>query len=291
MNDVLIAGCGYVGGELARRLVRRGARVWALRRSDAPVPAGAEPVRADLADPSALRSLPAEPDAVVYALSAGSSTEAAYRAAYVDGLVNLLAALRRAGASPSRLVYVSSTGVYGQSAGEWVDETSPTEPSGFTGRILLQGEETARTSGVPSVVLRLGGIYGPGRTRLIDAARAGTARRPARPRYTNRIHRDDAAGALEHLLGLERPEPVYLGVDGDPAEAGEVYAWLAARLGIAAPPVERAGSGLSGGAGARAPYTAGAGKRCRNDCLVASGYVFRYPSFREGYAALLAGTT
>lgn len=266
---VLIAGCGYVGSELAGRLAGEGHEVWGLRRSPGELPAGVAGVAGDVTDPSTL-DLPRDLDALVYAVSPGRHDEAAYRAAYVDGLDHVLAAV---GGSVPRLVFVSSTAVYGQTDGSVVDEASPTEPRAFSGRILLESEARARAAG--GTVLRLAGIYGPGRTRLIDEVRAGTATYPPGDVHTNRIHRDDCAGALAHLLGLDAPADVYLGVDDDPAPRGEVLTWLAERLD-APPPREVAGERTRGG-----------DKRCSNARLRASGYDLRYPSYRDGYAAVL----
>jgi nucleoside-diphosphate-sugar epimerase len=130
-------------------------------------------------------------------------------------------------------------------------------------------------------VLRFGGIYGPSRTGLIERVRQGVAAcRDGPPLYTNRIHRDDCAGALHHLMMLPAPESLYIGVDHESAEQCDVLRWLAARLGAPPPRVEAASP-----ANTRRQRT---NKRCRNAKLVASGYVFRYPTYREGYAALLA---
>lgn len=272
---VLIAGCGYVGRALGVRLAREGAEVWGLRRSAAPdTLQGIRPIAADLADPASLRDLPGDLDGVVYAASAGGSTPEAYEAAYVRGLKNLLAAT-----APRRLIFVSSTAVYGDRRGDWTDEETPEEPDHFSGRILLEAERIALGGPPPAVVLRLGGIYGPGRDRLIREVALGSARRPAEPLFTNRIHRDDAAGAIAHLLALERPERVYLGVDSEPADLGAIYAWIAERIGAPEPPV------------APAPATgrlARGSKRCSNARLAGSGYRFLYPTFRDGYGELLA---
>jgi len=149
------------------------------------------------------------------------------------------------------------------------------EPSGFAGRTLLQAEAAFLAAPWESVVVRLGGIYGPGRTRLLEQVAHGEATIPTRPTFTNRIHRDDAAGILAHLLHLPRPDPVYLGVDTDPAERGEVLRWLADRLGVPSPPT------------VPEPSTRG-NKRASSARLIRSGYRFMYPTYREGYAALIA---
>lgn len=275
MARVLVAGCGYVGSALAALLAADGDEVWGLRRVPEGLPAGVHPLAADLTRPETLAALPPALDLVLFTAAADGGDDAAYRAVYVDGLAGLLAALRAQGQAPGRVLFTSSTGVYGQADGAWVDETSPTEPAGFSGRRMREAEEILAAGGVPSVSLRLGGIYGPGRHSLIDRVRAGTATCPPAPSWTNRIHRDDAAGALRHLARHPSPDPVYVGVDREPAESCAVLGWIADRLGVPRPPRGDAPSGR------------GANKRCRSDRLAESGYVFRYPTFREGFGALL----
>ena len=279
---VLVAGCGYVGCELARRLVAGGHAAWGLSRRPAGLPPGVWPLAADLTDRAALRGLPPGLDAVVYAAAAGGPTEPHYRAAYLDGPRNLLAALAEARQSPRRILYVSSTGVYAQRDGSWVDETSITVPADFSGTVLLGGEQAVLGGPFPAVVLRLAGIYGPGRTLWIDRVREGTARRPPPGSWTNRIHRDDAARSIEHLLALETPESLYIGVDDEPAELADVLTFLAARLGVPPPPPEP--ESAAGG-----PMRERGTKRCSNRRLRASGFSLLYPTFREGYGALLGG--
>jgi nucleoside-diphosphate-sugar epimerase len=270
----LVAGAGYLGGALAERLAGAGCEVVALRRSEAPAPPGARAFRADLAEPGALAALP-EAELVFYAAAADERSDAAYERAYVTGVARLVERLARQRTAPRRLLYVSSTAVYAQQDGAWVDETSPTEPSGFTGRRLLEGEARAHAAPFPVTVLRLGGLYGPGRASLVERVASGRAR--ATRGFTNRIHRDDAATALLHLAELPNAARCYLGVDSEPAREADVLAWLAARLGVPAPP------GEEGEAGVR---TRG-DKRCSNARLLATGFRFRYPTYREGYAALL----
>lgn len=282
---VLIAGCGYVGTALGVALAGAGHEVFGLRRRPAALPAEIHPVAADLARPETLRALPGGIERIFYTAAAGGGDEAAYRAAYLEGPRHLLEAL--ADRPVRRVLFTSSTGVYAQRDGEWVDEDSETAPGHFSGRLLLEGEGIFAASRIPSVVLRLGGIYGPGRTRLIDQVRTGRATiRRGGPIFTNRIHRDDCAGALAHLAFLPTPQPLYVGVDREPAEEGAVLRWLAARLG--APPP--AGAGPEPEAEVEAEARRGrSNKRCRSDRLVRSGYRFRHPSFREGYESVLRG--
>ena len=134
------------------------------------------PLAADLSDPMTLRSLPPGLDVVYFTAGAADGSEAAYRTAYVDGPRHLLEALQQQGQHPRRVVFTSSTGVYAQHCGEWVDEDSPTEPLHAGGRHLLAGERLFLDGAFPATVLRLApAIYGPGRTRLIDNLRQGKA--------------------------------------------------------------------------------------------------------------------
>jgi nucleoside-diphosphate-sugar epimerase len=279
MANVLIAGCGYVGTALGTRLASEGHVVWGLRRCPAALPSSIRPFVADLTAPETLEALPPGLDVVFYTASADASDDEAYRAAYVEGLHNLLRALDRQRQVLRRVFFTSSTGVYAQSSGAWVDETSPTEPAEFSGIRVLEGERLLLGGLFPATALRLGGIYGPGRTRLIDRVRQGLAVcQDGPPLHTNRIHRDDCAGALRHLMTLAEPAGLYLGVDHEPAEQCEVLRWLAAQLGVSPP---RLGPPLD------STPRRQSNKRCSNAKLVASGYTFRYPTFRDGYMTLL----
>jgi nucleoside-diphosphate-sugar epimerase len=280
MARVLIAGCGYVGSALAEWLVVDTHRVWGLRRRPVAMPLGVQPIVADLSDARTLKELPDGLDTVIYAVSPGGADDPHYRAACVIGVQELLEALARGGQRLQRFILVSSTSVYGQSGGEWVDETSATDPTGFSGRRLLEGERLLLSSGVPATVVRFGGIYGPQRSRLVESVRTGRVSYRARPvQWTNRIHRDDCAGVLRHLMGLESPEEIYLGVDSEPATQQAVMTWIAGALG--SPPPRRADREP------RDKRRSRSNKRVRNQRLLDSGYEFRYPSYREGYTAVL----
>jgi nucleoside-diphosphate-sugar epimerase len=272
---VLIAGCGDLGTEAGLRFVALGQRVVGWRRSPEKLPPSFEAVAADLRHE--LPRIPTDTDVVVLASAADGPTEEAYRAAYLDGARNLLGALQRDGVVPRRLIFVSSTAVYGDAAGAVVDEASPATATGFSGRILRETEELLHGQPFETVSLRLGGIYGPGRTRLIDQVRSGAAVIPEEVRYTNRIHRDDAAAAIVHLASVNEPERVYIGVDTEPAPLGEVLQFLAAELGKPVPP-----KGPSDPA-------RGGNKRCSSARLQETGFFFAFPSYREGYREILAG--
>lgn len=281
---VFIAGAGYVGFEVAKLLAEQKIDVTIGQRSHRTLPAFIQGAPFHLEDEA--MSLPDGTTHIVFAAAPDASSKgnspddalAAYERVYVQGMRNILAAVQRQRLPIVRIVFTSSTAVYASSDGERVDESTPTtgHPPKATATKLLEAE--ALTLAHPQgIVLRLAGIYGPGRNRLIRMVKEGSARCSHPAPIGNRIHRDDCAGALVHLLTLPAPERIYVGVDHAPVELCEVYRWLAQELGVEPPressePDER-------GRGAR--------KVCSNERLVRSGYGFRFPTYREGYAPLL----
>ncbi|MGH3357901.1 MAG: NAD-dependent epimerase/dehydratase family protein [Nocardioidaceae bacterium] len=271
---VLIAGCGDLGTEIGVRFASTGRRVYGIRRSPLKLPAAITGIGADLG--REVPTVPPETEIVVMATAADGRTERAYRTAYLDALQNLLDGLGRGQIRPRRFLFVSSTSVYGSSDG-WIDEDTPTAPTAATAAILRDAETLLHRRMAQATVLRLTGLYGPGRTRLIDQVRDGSAVIADPDRWTNRIHRDDAAAAIVHLTTIDTvPEPIYIGVDDQPATRGTVLRFLADELD-STPPVPAEGN--------EPP----SGRRCRNDRLTATGFQFRYPTYRDGYRAILAG--
>ena len=271
---VLIAGCGDVGTEAGLRFVAGGHRVVGWRRSAEKLPTAIEAVVADLT--KELPSVPTDTSIVIVAPAAGARSEENYRQVYVEGLANVLDALERDKVRPEHIILVSSTAVYPNIDGVWMDENSPLDPPTATAAVLCEAEELLAARAPQGTVLRLSGIYGPGRTRLIDQVRNGTAEPAAAGRYTNRIHRDDAAAAIVHLAtAVDSPGPLYLGVDEEPVSQRQVLAFLARRMGVPWQDAPNPGEPT--------------GKRLRGDLLRATGFHFAYPSYREGYAAVLDG--
>lgn len=291
---ILIAGAGDLGVRTGRLLAQSGAQVFALKRSASGLPAPLEPITADLTRPETLTALP-EVDQVVYSVAADSSTDEAYHQAYVLGLGNLLQSLSLQRSPVQRVLFVSSTAVYAQTDGGWVDETSPAEPDAFSGIRTLQAEAVLQHSGFAHCIVRSAGIYGPGRTRLIDQVRGGKATYdPEQPEYGNRIHVDDLARAIVHLLQLPTVAALYNAVDHEPAPRREVLQWLGRRLnapapkpskGPAASPTTSLTAGPADGSARRVRAT---DKRVSGSRLLQSGFRFEYPSYREGYAKLIA---
>lgn len=279
--SVLIAGCGDVGGRLAEQLLAKGWQVYGLRRTIANLPAGVIGVAGDLFNEDCPETWPVGAvDYLVYCAAATDHDEAGYRAAYVQGLQHVLGWLDDYGQVPERLLFVSSSSVYEQQDGGWVDETSEAKASAYSGRVMREAEQIALGSGIPASVVRLTGIYGPGREWLLTQVRRGYRVAIDPPLYGNRIHADDAAGLLAFLLNANHQgvalDDCYIGVDDAPAPLAEVVAWLREYLGVTEwaedASVRRTGS-----------------KRCSNARARALGWAPHYPSYREGYGAILAG--
>ncbi|RLV56671.1 SDR family NAD(P)-dependent oxidoreductase [Aeromicrobium phragmitis] len=267
----VIAGCGDLGTRVGLQLAAAGHRVVGLRRNAAVLPAQIEGRSIDLAVERP--DLPGDTDLVVVATAAGERSVEGYRRAYVDALSHVLDAVDVLGSAP-RVVLVSSTGVYAVGDGSWVDEHTPASAAAGTAAVLVEAEHLLRRRSPEAVALRLGGIYGPGRDRLLRQVEAGDRLANA-GRYLNLIHVDDAASAIVHLLlQVAAPAPVYLGVDGIPATRAEIAEFIAGELGTVPPPHDVETAALSG-------------KRCRGDLLRSTGFDFAYPSYRDGYRALI----
>ena len=250
--DVLLVGCGDLGAAVGLRLVDRGHDVLALRRNADRVP---PPLH-------------------------GRSVDLTREAPDLAGLGLRLVVARALDAldvAPERAVLVSSTAVHGsRDRPPLEDETTPAAPADGPGRMLLAAEEAFHERLPHGTVLRLSGLYGGSSTRLLDTVREGRVDDPHR--WTNRIHREDAAAAVVHLLEMASlPETLYIGTDDDPAQLGDVAAFLAARLDAPAPPP--------------ADPARGHGKRLSNARLRSTGWVARYPSYREGYARVGGSVT
>lgn len=284
---ILILGCGYVGRAAGEALARAGHEVFGVQRrleDGALAAAGIHPLVGDVTQPASLAALPSPFGVVVNCVSSAGGDAAAYRRVYLEGTRHVLAWLRAT--PPCRYVHVSSTSVYGQTDGGWVDEDSPTAPGAETARILVATEELLRAeaaAGFPAVILRVAGIYGPGRGRLFQQLLRGEARLDGDgSRWLNQIHRDDVAGAIAIALERGHPGRTYNVADDEPVTQRDFLTWLADELGLPAP---AAGTPTE----ARARKRGATNKRVRNRRLREElGWVPRFPTFREGYAAAVA---
>ncbi|MEZ5530676.1 MAG: sugar nucleotide-binding protein [Porticoccaceae bacterium] len=283
----LFVGCGDLGMRAIAQLVSAPAEnvvCHALRRRIERLPEGMPATAGDLRDTAAITALldREQFDVLVITLTPEQISDQGYRDSYVAGAKSLAAVLGATVHVPALVIWVSSTGVYGQSSGEWVDELSETVPSSYRGERLLEAENIVRQLPVATVIVRYSGIYGPGRGRLLQQVREGRLAPPEPLQWSNRIHAEDAAAVLVHLLGKWREgevlQPLYLATDDEPVPLYEVHRWLAEQMGLA---------GKLPKAGDAARSMPGGNRRCSNRRLRDSGFRFRYPTFREGYRVLL----
>ena len=281
-HRVLIVGCGDLGMRIATLLLKHSdVQCWGLRRKipDKSPDTRFEWIAADISHPESLGAIPQNVTDIVYCAAPGERTEHAYRSVYLSGLQAVTQVLDKT--VLKRIVFVSSTAVYGDHGDAWIDESTPTEPKAFNGRILLETEKWLELFGqahpmIKTINARLSGIYGPGRNYLIERIRNGLASAPNDlTHWVNRIHIEDAASAIVHLLYLQDPASLYLVTDSTPLPMRTLYEEIAKLTGA---PTPRVG---------QPPESVGS-KRLRNQRLIDSGYVFKWPDSRIGHAALLS---
>ena len=281
----MVFGCGYLGLRVARNWAAGGEPVYVLTRSQDRAKQfaheGLRPLVGDLTKPASLPNIPPV-ETVLFAVGFDRASGHSIHEVYVDGLTSALAALT---VQPLQIIYISSTGVYGQDDGSWVDEASPCEPTRAGGRACLAAEELLRGHplGERAVVLRLAGLYGPGRIPRADALASGAAIEAPSDGFMNLIHVDDAARVVEHVAARQPPENLYLVSDGHPVLRRHYFRELA-RL-LAAPPPRF----VQPLAESHAAQRAAADKRISNRRMVEQLAVeLAYPTYRAGLAAIVA---
>ncbi|HEX3857755.1 MAG TPA: SDR family oxidoreductase [Verrucomicrobiae bacterium] len=284
---VLIVGCGYVGLPLGAELVWLGHEVFGLRRNSSAEnelkAAGIQPLFADMTKPDELKKLPGDFDWVVNCVAAGGDAEN-YRAVYFQGTRNLIDWL--APNPPKKFVYTSSTSVYGQNDGSPVKESSPTEPTSETSKILVETEkvlfDAAAQKKFPAVILRVAGIYGPERGHWFKQFLKNEATMDGDgSRILNMIHRDDLVGCIITALKNGRVGEIYNAVDDEPVSQSHFFQWLAQAVDKPLPPSAPENPGENRKRGVT-------NKRVSNRKLKTDlGYQFKHPNFRIGYSAEL----
>jgi nucleoside-diphosphate-sugar epimerase len=274
MAALLVVGCGYLGSTLASRRVQEGERVLALARHPERLPATLVPIAGDVSRPDAFDGIVEPVDRIVFCVGPDRRDVSTYEQCFLRGIEHLLRWIDKSGNASARIVFVSSTSVYGQRNGEWVDESSETHPELPTAKVLLAAESLLRSEAPRAVVLRLAGIYGPERKSLLAPLVDGVPRVARGTGWVNRMYVSDCARALQHLLAHPNPEPLYVGSDDEPASQEAVWTWLAEHFDLPPSPLRSATSEARGS------------KRCSNARLKRSGFALLFPTFREGYGHL-----
>lgn len=285
----VVIGCGYLGSRVAAWWREAGHEVFVVTRSAERAEQfqqwGYVPIVADVARPESLAQLPAA-ETVLFAVGHDRSNDVPIREVYEGGVRNVLAALP---AETGRFIDISSTGVYGVADGSWVDEATPPDPKREGGRASLAAEDVIAAHAIASrsVILRLAGIYGPGRVPFLNDLRAGEPIAAPATGWLNLIHVDDAAAAVvaaadEALAPATTPDGkrVYCVSDGTPVERGEFYSELARQIG--APPPRF----TTPEPGSPRAMRAEANRRIDNRRMLADLRVtLMYPDYRAGLAS------
>ena len=276
-KQVLIVGCGDLGTALAHQLQGKGFNPIGVRRSSA-INSTFPYIQADVTSPASLLAIEGlNPSVLVYCVAASAQTDENYRQHYVEGLRNVLNVIGDA-TNLKHVFFVSSTRMYGQEGDVLLDENTIPQAMDFGGHRLLEAESllAQAAKSLTYTALRLTGIYGPGRNRMLNLA-SDPSQWPNQNSWSNRIHRDDAAGFMVHLIQMlslgERLHDCYVVTDSCPAPQYEVLQWIARKMGLR---VERA-----------APKIAG-GKRMSNQRMLSTGFHLKYPDYKVGYSTLLA---
>ncbi len=300
----LIVGCGYLGTRVAAAWQALGEQVAVVTRfadrAAALAAQGFQPIVADVSEPGSLATL-AElppPDTLLYAVGFDRASGKAMRDIYVQGLQNVLEAFPRGG-GPRRWIYISTTGVYGSLDGQVTEET-PCEPTREGGKICLEAEQLLRSHplGQRCIVLRLAGIYGPGRIPNRQSLLQGEPIVADADSRLNLIHVDDAASVVLAAETRGKPPALYLVSDGQPPRRGEYYAEAARLLGAPPPQLISPGEATANAPTAGNPmssrtaraHDASAKSIDNSKMLRELGVVLRYPSFREGLSQAIAAS-
>ena len=227
MYTLQIVGAGYTGTKIAQFFADKKQKVFALTRSLEKAQEfekqKIQPIVADLTRPETFSQIPPA-HFIVLCPAPDETTEKAYEEIYIKGIGNYLKAIKK-NPRPSLIVYCSSTGVWqDQSAGDF-DETVVPTPQSKKAQILVEAEKQVLNSGYPAAILRLSGIYGPGRNRL-QAFKEGRWPEPGTNRWMNLIHVDDIAALLPAFFKNAREGEVYLGTDDEPVLTSGLAQWL-----------------------------------------------------------------
>jgi nucleoside-diphosphate-sugar epimerase len=265
-----------------------------MRRKPSALPSDIEAIQGDLCDSENFLSIldNSNVDVIVVTLTPDSMSDQGYLDSYVNGANVLKSTIKKISYRPQLIIWVSSTGVYGQSCGEWVDESSVASSKSYRGKRLLEAENlvksiskelvTNNSTLIKSVVVRFSGIYGPGRGRLLNQIKKGNIASKHPVSWTNRIHVVDCAGIIIHIIDLYSQKKdisnLYIGTDNQPVPAYEIQRWLANHMRVKIEENNEIPKNTD---------NKNVNRRCNNKLIKDSGYNFIFPDFKKGYTPLL----
>lgn len=272
---VLIVGYGYVGQLLGQLLKVDGHTVYGVKRTHQHTLID-QLIQKDILDLED-QDLP-EVDFVVYCPSSDAKDTASYQKVYDHGANHVLSILEQRALKP-RFIYVSSTRVYEQNHGEWVDETADCAGKDPFARLILAGEQRVLQSPLNHMVIRFSGLYGPNRHYLLDALQNENVKLCHSLKFSNRIHVHDAARVLYHVMRIKYNERIYIASDCEPTPINTIVAWLSATTGIPLPDMKHDDS--------PEPDDGRSNKKLNNARLLHTGFRFDFANYRQGFKHIL----
>lgn len=279
----LVFGCGYLGSQVAQRWLHAGDHVYSITRNSTRAKElkslGLTPIVADITKPETMADLP-ETDTILFAVGMDRSKYSDIRSVYVDGLSNVLGHVSN---SPAQFIYVSSTGVYGDFGGQWIDETFPTMPDREGGKACLEAERllTASGFGDRATILRFAGIYGPGRVPTRETIELKQWKKLSAKGYLNLIHVDDGARIIEEISNQQPTGETFIVSDGRPPLRQSYYEFIAQHFGMNEIPWEQSETTAENS-------RSGSNKRVSNQKLVDRfGIEFKYGDYKAGLSQAL----
>ncbi len=273
MAKILLIGCGDIGAAVAERLAGQGHQVTALQRNISTELSGVTIIKADVTQLEPLASLKFDYDQLVYIVAPSTHDTDGYKAVFDVGVNNVLEVLAQQAPSIA-ITFVSSTRVYGQRQGEWLNESSKTEPLDERGKVILAAEKSFLSFNQVSTIVRFSGIYGRS-NRLLKQLKEGADIQQKPSYFTNRIHRDDCIGVLDFLINKKintgLSQRIYLATDSSPVNKWELASYLCSKFGYPQPIPQLLRKGSD------------ANKRLDNMRLRQEGYRFKFCTYKEGY--------
>ena len=274
---VLIVGCGQLGFSIVNNADPDVFKLYGFSRSLRKSPASIEMHQVDILKTEAIDVIKLiNPEIIIYAVSADTQSIESYQDHYVVGLKKTYEAILKLDHF-KHLFFVSSTRVYGQKTTKILSELDIAEPSDYGGEALMEAETVARQLKDKATILRLSGIYGPNRKRMIQLAQSNPGNWPATNNWSNRIHEEDAARfivfLMKRIMMNESIEPLYLVTDGVPTKQYDVLTWIRNRLQLTTDTIEL-------------PILE-SGKQLQSVLLNQTGFVLKYPDFTYGYEAII----
>ena len=274
---VLIIGCGQLGFSIVNNADSDVFKLYGFSRSLRKSPASIEMHQVDILKTEAIDAIKlVNPEIIIYAVSADTQSIESYQDHYVLGLKKTYEAILELDHF-KHLFFVSSTRVYGQKTTKILSELDIAEPSDYGGEALMEAETVARQLKDKATILRLSGIYGPNRKRMIQLAQSNPGNWPATNNWSNRIHEEDAARfivfLMKRIMMQESIEPLYLVTDGVPTKQYDVLTWIRNRLQLTTDTIEL-------------PILEN-GKQLQSVLLNQTGFVLKYPDFTYGYEAMI----